>query len=227
VPSPDNPRNLRDVSVARGLERRLESLFEGSSKRVFSGRIHPVELAEKIAREADLARFEHISGPATANLYLIKLNPRDIEGDLTELQGLLQDALDEHAADVGLRLEGPPTVRIEAIDSIPAGQISCEHRIVPGALQPWAKLVGEETHMIQPNRAILGRSDDADVRLEAEDVSRSHALISRSHNRIWVRDMGSANGTWVDGQPVANHDVRLERGALITLASNSYRFLEI
>ncbi|MCH8959391.1 MAG: DUF3662 domain-containing protein [Proteobacteria bacterium] len=89
------------VNIARGLERRLERLFEGSAKRVFSGQVHPSELAERIAREADLARYEHLSGPATANQYLVTLNPRDVERDTESLIHDLERELSEHAAEAG------------------------------------------------------------------------------------------------------------------------------
>ena len=65
------------MSLARSLERRLERLFEGATGRVFSGRLHPSEMAGRIAREADLARYRHESGPATANRYVLTVSPED------------------------------------------------------------------------------------------------------------------------------------------------------
>ncbi len=221
------PRNLSDVSVARSLERRLELLVEVFARRVFSGRIHSTELAARIAREADLARFEHPAGPATANFFVLSLNPRDIEDDPADLQDELEKALAAHAAESGLRLEGRPVVQIEGSDSVAPGQMSCAHMVKAGPLAPWARLVGAETHLIGPNRAVIGRSEDSDIRLAMDEISRRHALIYRDHGQAWVSDLGSANGTWVDGIRLEDKDVRLEHGAMVTLATCSFRFLEM
>jgi hypothetical protein len=215
------------VSIARGLERRLERLFEGSARRVFSGRIHPSELAERIAREADLARYEHLTGPATANRYVVALNPRDLQADPAPLQAELERALADYAADSGLRLEGPPSIILEPVERVPAGQAHCTHQIKPGPFQPWARLVGKVILPIGPNRALIGRSDEADVMIPTQEVSRRHALLYRIHGQTWIVDLGSANGTRVDSTPVGGEDVRVDHGAMVTFATASFRFLEI
>ncbi len=49
---------------------------------------------------------------------------------------------------------------------------------------------------------VVGRDYDCEVRLEAVDVSRTHAHISRLASGDWtIEDMGSRNGTWVNGLP--------------------------
>jgi hypothetical protein len=89
------------MNVARSLERRLERLLEGVFSRVFSGRLHASEIAGRIAREADLARFQHASGPGTANSYTLTFNPADIGSDDAELADSLTQSFAEYAADVG------------------------------------------------------------------------------------------------------------------------------
>ena len=50
------------------------------------------------------------------------------------------------------------------------------------------------------SRLILGRAEDVDVPLESHTVSRRHAeLIKDPFHRWWARDLGSRNGTWVNG----------------------------
>jgi serine phosphatase RsbU (regulator of sigma subunit) len=54
-------------------------------------------------------------------------------------------------------------------------------------------------------KAIVGRAADAQVRLDHGMVSRHHAEFARDEGgRIHVRDLGSRNGTLVDGQPVSD-----------------------
>lgn len=215
------------MSLARSLERRLERLLEGATGRVFSGRLHPSELAGRIAREADLARYRHESGPATANRYVLTVSPEDLDVDPTALERQLEVALADHAASVGLLFEGPPTVEIRTSDEMGPGQFSCVPSVEPGPMPPWARLTGSgSTLEIGANRVTLGRSADADLVIPHDNVSRRHALIWRSDGKAWIRDLGSSNGTLVNGTPIGDRPVPLESGSVVSLAGNRYRFLE-
>ena len=214
------------MPIARELERRLERLFEGAAGRVFSGRIHPSELAGRIAREADLARYEHSTGPATANSYTLALNPRDIASSDDELERELGVALSDYAADRGLRLPGPAQVVITKSDDVLSGQFTCLVKVIDGPMTPWGRLVGPATFPIGPNRALLGRDNDADVVIPHDDISRRHALLWREQGRAWIADLGSANGTTLDGTAVGAEPAPLEQGSMLSLASHQYRFLE-
>jgi hypothetical protein len=55
---------------------------------------------------------------------------------------------------------------------------------------------------------LAGRSSDADLVLADDAVSRKHARFFPSRGRIWVRDLGSRNGTVVNGRPVDVHCLR-------------------
>jgi hypothetical protein len=215
------------VSVARSFERRLEHLLEGVVGRVFSGRIHPAEIAGKLAREADFARFEHDTGPATANAYTLLVHPRDLTMDPENLATHLVDELTVYAADEGLRLEGPVTVTIEASREVAPGQVTCHVEIQPGDPVPWASLVStEESLTLGRNRVLVGRSADADVTISGDDVSRRHALIWRHKGRAWVSDLDSANGTFVDSARVGPDPVPVEHGSVLAFSTHQYRFLE-
>jgi pSer/pThr/pTyr-binding forkhead associated (FHA) protein len=88
----------------------------------------------------------------------------------------------------------------------------------------WARLVGEgRSHEIGRNRALVGRSESADVTIAHDDVSRRHALIWREGGRVFLRDLASANGTLVDGVPLADDPAELSMGSMVTLASHRYR----
>ena len=152
------------VSVARSLERRLERLIEGVAGRVFSGRLHPSELAGKLAREADFARFPHATGPATANVFIVQVNPKDLTVDADQLEEVLAKELTDYTAEEGLRLEGPVAVRIESLESVAAGRVECHVEVGPGPPVVWARLTSKtESLDIGRNRVLIGRSPDADV----------------------------------------------------------------
>ncbi len=193
---------------------------------MFSGRLHPSEMAGRIAREADLSRYRHESGPATANRYVLTVNPGDLDVDPSALERQLEAALADHAAGLGLLFEGPPTVSIRTSDSVTPGQFLCEPSVEPGPLPAWAQLSGSgSTLQIRANRAIIGRGDDADLVVSFDNVSRKHALIWRADGQTWLQDLGSANGTSVDGVAVGGKPVPIAPGSVISLAGHRYRFV--
>jgi hypothetical protein len=67
---------------------------------------------------------------------------------------------------------------------------------------------------------VVGRSRDCDLVLSDPSVSGRHARLSWRGDRILVEDLGSANGTWVDGARIAQVEVR--PGAELTLGSAAF-----
>lgn len=68
---------------------------------------------------------------------------------------------------------------------------------------------------------VAGRSNDADLVLADDTVSRKHARIYQARGTLWVRDLGSRNGTQVNGRAVRQH--RLRPGDRITIGANLLR----
>jgi len=52
------------------------------------------------------------------------------------------------------------------------------------------------------DRVVVGRSPDCDVVLDDPRVSKRHAALRRRDGRWWIEDLGSTNGTVVDGRPL-------------------------
>jgi hypothetical protein len=61
---------------------------------------------------------------------------------------------------------------------------------------------GRSKEFSQP-RVILGRSRDADYRVNDPNVSRRHAMIYWEDGRLYLKDLGSTNGTLLNGRPVS------------------------
>jgi pSer/pThr/pTyr-binding forkhead associated (FHA) protein len=69
------------------------------------------------------------------------------------------------------------------------------------------KYQGQEFPLDQES-FIAGRSTEADLVLADDAVSRKHARFYAKRGRVWVRDLGSRNGTHVNGTVVHNHCLR-------------------
>jgi len=192
------------MSKARGLERRLERLVDGIASRVFGGRVHPVELGTRLLREADLAAIEGPAGPTIPNIYVIAA---DLEAAadqaLTEMQQELAGLITDAAVEQGWRMEGP--IGVTLTEGGKAGSVHIETAFEKGDLPAWATLTGidnREKLDVRHNRAVVGRSGDGDVVIPNPSVSRHHALLWQESGRHWIADLGSANGTFVNGEPV-------------------------
>ena len=70
---------------------------------------------------------------------------------------------------------------------------------------------------------LVGRAPSADVRIDDPRVSRLHARIEMRDDGVYVEDLGSRNGTLVDGAPVVSSR-QLANGAEITIGTASIIF---
>jgi len=68
----------------------------------------------------------------------------------------------------------------------------------------------------------IGRSRDADVQIEDPNISRRHAEIVQEGSAFWLVDLGSTNGTEVDGKRVQR--ARLDEGSRFTLGETTVTF---
>lgn len=79
-----------------------------------------------------------------------------------------------------------------------------------------------ERRVLEQRRSVLGRSRDADVQIEDANVSRRHAEIVQEGSTYWLVDLGSTNGTEVDGRRVQR--ARLDDGSRFTVGETTVTF---
>ncbi|MEU6172765.1 FtsK/SpoIIIE domain-containing protein [Streptantibioticus parmotrematis] len=79
-------------------------------------------------------------------------------------------------------------------------------------------------HLLQGGQVRVGRSADADVPLDDPDVSRLHCVVTLdADGRFSVADLGSTNGTYLDGRPVGPRPMPLAPGALLRTGETTLR----
>src|SRR5437764_808979 len=59
---------------------------------------------------------------------------------------------------------------------------------------------------------VIGRSSEADVPLADPEVSRRHAALQAAAGAVYVTDLGSRNGTFLNGKPLTNEGIELKVG---------------
>jgi len=77
-------------------------------------------------------------------------------------------------------------------------------------------------HEIEKRRVVIGRSKDADIQVEDPNVSRRHAEVRQEGAAHWVIDLGSTNGTEVNGRRLKR--AKLRPGDTITVGSTELVF---
>lgn len=61
-----------------------------------------------------------------------------------------------------------------------------------------------ESFALRDGVTTIGRDSDNDVQLMSPEVSRHHAEIHNLPNVCEIEDLGSANGTYINGEPIAS-----------------------
>ena len=88
--------------------------------------------------------------------------------------------------------------------------------------ETFALVLGGRAHELGKPRVVLGRSKEADIRVADDNVSRRHAEVRLEDDAYWIVDLGSLNGTIVNGKRTDR--ARLAVDDRITLGSTEIVF---
>ncbi|MEU6549614.1 FHA domain-containing protein [Streptomyces sp. NPDC046915] len=149
--------------------------------------------------------------------------------------------------DGGREAAGAPVVLYAGVERLDAGRATLgEPPLVDGAVlsvgapaepEPHPELDDAPTqlhvvagpdaggvHLLHGGQVTIGRSADADVPLDDPDVSRLHCAVTvAADGRVSVADLGSTNGTALDGTHVGDRQVRFAPGALLRIGESALR----
>jgi pSer/pThr/pTyr-binding forkhead associated (FHA) protein len=78
------------------------------------------------------------------------------------------------------------------------------------------------SHRASDHAVRLGRSPDNDVILRDPATSGHHARVERRGDQFWIVDLGSTNGTLVNGESV--QEKQLNHGDRLTIGQNAVQF---
>ncbi|MET0144348.1 MAG: DUF3662 and FHA domain-containing protein [Ilumatobacteraceae bacterium] len=212
-------------SLERRLERMVEGVFRGSR-----AAIRPIELGRRVVREMDDQRSVDVKGRRVVpNDFVIHLSPRDLTGfdDIHDvLQAELVEAAREYAREEGYHFMGPVRVQLVANPDLRGGRFD-----VVAVLRQAAGGVGAGSLVLPSGQRIplgdrpvtIGRLADCTVPLNDQNVSRHHAEIRPGRGAYVVADLGSTNGTMVNGTRITGEQ-RLADGDILSFGSTYVRF---
>ena len=209
-------------------ERRLEHLVEGVFAKAFRGGLQPVELGRRLTREMDANRTVGVRGTIAPNAFVFALSPADRERFDSFADALvreLADAAREHARSEGYIFVGPVQVSLESDESVSSGMflVSGSVKEAAGGVAVGALVLSDGSRVpVGDEPVTIGRMADCTIVLTDESVSRRHAEVRRLGSNIVVVDLGSTNGTKVNGGGVKER--RLSDGDEVTVGTTSMRF---
>lgn len=204
-------------------------MVEGTFARLFRSGLRPVELGRRLVREMDANRSVDVRGRTIVpNHYTVAVSGADAErfAEVADsLERELAEAAREHARDEGYTFMGPVSVHLEADDRQHTGAFQITGRMREGTggvgagslLLPTGERLGLGEAVVT-----VGRRPESTLQLADPNVSRNHAEI-RPHGNGWVLvDLGSTNGTRVNGARVSSHE--LTEGDEIAFGNTIVRF---
>ena len=218
-----------DLMGLQRFERRLERLVEGAFTKAFRSGLQPVEIGRRLIRELDAGRTLGVRGTVAPNRFTVWLSPEDAErfaGFTDVLQRELQDAVRDHARDERYHFIGPVDVEVEVDERAKRGDLRVRAEMAEGEGGQVGALVLPDGRRVQLTQetAVIGRLPECAVALSDPQVSRHHAEVRPDHDGYRVVDLGSMNGTLVNGTRISEHVLR--DGDVIVVGATSVRYEE-
>ncbi len=210
-------------------ERRVERLVEGTFARAFRSGLRPVELGRRLTREMDDDRTVDVRGRTVVpNHFLVHLASED-QANLSDITATLvrelADGAREHARDEGYTFLGPVEVELVTDPGLRTGAFQITARMKESAggtgagslLLPTGDRVPLGEYIVS-----LGRNPDCTIVLSDPNASRRHAEVRPKGTGYAVVDLGSTNGTLVNGTKIDEH--ALIDGDELQIGSTHLRF---
>ena len=238
------------MGLLDNLEQRLDRIVNGSFSKAFKSEVQPVELGAALQQEID-NRADTITGQTVVpNIFIIELGLVDHERLETYFEtlsaelGALADAYSNEqrytkvdSAHISFALDSeletgvfrirstaakrpadatPPVLASQdAPPQVPLTSFTSE------ATPYLTSITGEEFKITQ-SVTNIGRGIEADIQIDDTSVSRLHCAIVLG-SEVLVRDLGSTNGTVVDGTRITESILR--DGSIIKIGNITLTYM--
>jgi hypothetical protein len=213
------------------VERFFERLVERPSARLFRTRLQPIQILRRIERAMESGRGSGDQRDQAPDRFTVFVNPEDL-AMLAPLDGVAADLASDaltFARSHRLELRGRPRVAFHPDPVIPRGEVEVEARnssatrsavdepdaasstrvyelpvatAVAAVLEVREPKAGPRTVAVSGRPMQIGRAYDCDLVLRDARVSRQHVRLHARGGVLVLTDLGSTNGTRVNGQRV-------------------------
>jgi hypothetical protein len=202
------------VGALQRFEKRLEGMVEGAFAKVFKGVVHPVEILNAMQREAE-AQKSPLPGRRVLvpNRYVVELSADDHSRLAPYAAALAHELAQSHAEYIGEQgwaVYGDVVVEVARGDTLDTGSFHVVAQVhtggdASGGNGSGVRLLTDDgrNYPLGVGSTVIGRGDQASFRLADVGASRQHARLDYDGRQVVLTDLGSANGTMVNGRRVS------------------------
>jgi hypothetical protein len=215
------------VGLLDNFEKGLERAVNGAFAKTFRSGLQPVEITAALKREIDtkaaVVSRDRVLVPNTFTVRMAEEDYQRMSSLGPALTDELTDLVQKHAASQRFQFAGGISIALQPDPALSVGMVQVDSRNVKGQVA-WTPVldVAGKRYPILKGRTVIGRGSEADVTLDDTGASRRHAEVQWDGSRARVRDLGSTNGTQLNGARVT--DAVLEPDAVITIGRSRITF---
>lgn len=195
------------MGLLDNFEKGLERVVNGAFAKTFKSGLQPVEITAALRRELDtkaaVVARDRILVP---NQFVVKLSA----ADFARMSGIGPTLIDEltqlvqtHATAQHYQFAGGISIRLSEDPALGEGVVQIDSTNVKGDVR-WTPVldIDGKRYPITKSHTVIGRGAEADITVNDPGTSRRHVEILWDGKRAQVNDLGSTNGSQLDGAPV-------------------------
>ncbi len=195
------------MGLLDSFERGLERAVGGAFAKTFKSGVQPLEISAALRRELDtkaaVVSRDRILVPNELHVALSPADHARMEALGESLIDELTQLLQQHATAQRYVFPGGIRITFSADAALAEGVVVVSSQSVKGEVV-WSPVLDIDgvRHPLTRSRTVIGRGSDADITLDDTGTSRKHLEILWDGERAQVTDLGSTNGTRLNGEPV-------------------------
>jgi hypothetical protein len=224
--------HVQPIELARKLVKEMDEHRAVSVSRVYVPNEYTVYLSTHDRRqfsgyEGSLIGElqEYLAEHARRERYALSSSPRVLiatDDDLAVGEFGIATRLVGAEDSAGERPSAPEQPAKTMVYTTPAAAEAAPQALVESVPRNVTLTINGHVHEIRKQQLVLGRARDCDLRIGDVNVSRRHAELRQEGTTYWIVDLGSMNGTQVNGRRVERK--KLDEGDRITLGSTEIVF---
>jgi hypothetical protein len=205
-------------------------MVDGVFFRRSKGSIRPIELGRRLVREMDDQRSVDVKGrrivPNDFTVVLSAIDHASFNDIEDALIAELAEAAREYAREEGYHFMGPVTVQLAVDNALRTGRFNIVSQLKQATTGPgMGSLVLPSGQRVDLGiaKVTVGRLPECTISINDSNISRNHAEVNAGPSAYVVTDLGSTNGTMVNGVRI-DGEQRLRDGDIISFGSTHVRF---
>ena len=215
------------MGFLENFEKGLERIVTGAFSKTFKSDLQPIEIASAIRSEMDakasIVSRDRILAP---NTFVVRLSAADfarMRALGNNLVSELTDLTQKHAVKQGFQFGAALDIKLIEDGGLALGQVTVSS--TTEAIEvTWAPALDYDgrRYLLTGTRTSVGRDTAADIQIDDSGLSRKHFEVIWDGSKAGVRDLGSTNGTKLNGQTISESP--LQNDAVITAGRSDFIF---